>query len=133
MKNLRQGSGGSTSPEPNFFVVGRVLRAWGIRGDLKVAPFTDRPEDFQQYQAIWVGPQRTRYEVKSFRPYQGTWLLHLKGVESRTEAEALHGREILIETALSPRQAGGFYTWGEFGLKERVFGGEERGGFGENM
>jgi hypothetical protein len=38
-----------------------------------------------------VGPQRKSYEVKSFRPYQGTWLLHLNGVESRNDAEALHG------------------------------------------
>ena len=28
-------------------MVGRILRAWGIRGDMKIAPFTDRPEDFR--------------------------------------------------------------------------------------
>ncbi len=127
MKSHVRGSGGSTSPEPNFFVVGRVLRAWGIRGDLKIAPFTDRPEDFKQYRSVLVGPQRKRYDVKSFRPYQGNWLLHLNGVESRNEAEALHGQEILIETAQRPRQEGEFYAWEVIGLKVQTIAGEELG------
>ena len=122
-----RGSGGKTSPEPNFFVVGRVLRAWGIRGDLKVAPFTDRPEDLAQYRSVLLGPQRKRYEVKSFRPYQGNWLLHLIGVETRVEAERLHGQEILIETAQRPRQEGEFFAREVIGLKVRTLDGEELG------
>ena len=115
------------SPEPNFFVVGRVLRAWGIRGDLKVAPFTDRSEEFKQYRSVVVGPQRKHYEVKSFRPYQGNWLLHLIGVETRNEAEALHGQEILIETAQRQRQEGEFFAREVIGLQVRTMTGEELG------
>jgi 16S rRNA processing protein RimM len=108
-------------------VVGRVLRAWGIRGDMKIAPFTDRPEDFTQYRSILVGPQRKPYEVKSFRPYQSNWLLHLVGVEARDEAEALHGQEILIEASMRPRQAGEFFAREVIGLKVRTIAGEELG------
>jgi 16S rRNA processing protein RimM len=108
-------------------VVGRVLRAWGIRGDLKIAPFTDRPEDFKLYPSVFVGPQRQRYVVQSVRPYQSNWLLHLIGVESRTDAEALHGQEILIETAQRPRQAGEFYAREVVGLKVRTVEGAELG------
>ncbi|NTU64925.1 MAG: 16S rRNA processing protein RimM [Chloroflexi bacterium] len=127
MKNRRRGSGGKSSPEPNFFVVGRVLRAWGIRGDVKIAPFTDRPEDFAQYRSVLVGAQRQRYEVKSFRPHQGNWLLHLVGVESRSAAEALHGQEILIEVSQRPRQEGEFFAREVIGLKVRTINGEELG------
>jgi 16S rRNA processing protein RimM len=115
------------SPEPDFFVVGRVLRAWGVRGDVKIAPFTDRPEDFKQYRSILVGPQRKSYAVKSFRPYQGNWLLHLVGVESRNDAETLRGQEILIEAAQRPRQEGEFYAREVIGLKVRTIAGEELG------
>lgn len=108
-------------------MVGRVLRAWGIRGDVKIAPFTDRPEDFTSYQSVFVGPQRKPYEVKSFRPYQGNWLLHLIGVESRNEAEALHGQEILIEMAQRPRQEGEFFAREVIGLRVRTIDGEELG------
>ena len=108
-------------------MVGRVLRAWGIRGDLKIAPFTDRPEDFKGYQSVLVGPQRQRYDVKSFRPYQGNWLLHLIGVESRNEAELLHGQEILIEMAQRPLQEGEFYAREVIGLKVWTIDCEELG------
>ena len=108
-------------------MIGRVLRAWGIRGDLKIAPFSDRPEDFKQYRSVHVGPQRKHYEVKSFRPYQGNWLLHLVGVESRNDAETLHGQEILIETAQRQKQEGEFYAREVIGLKVRTLGGEELG------
>ena len=108
-------------------MVGRVLRAWGIRGDLKIAPFTDRPEDLKLYQSVFVGPQRKRYDVKSFRPYQGNWLLHLIGVETRTDAEALHGQEILIETAQRQRREGEFHAREVIGLKVRTIDGDELG------
>ncbi len=108
-------------------MVGRVLRAWGIRGDLKIAPFTDRPEDFKQYRSVLMGPQRKRYDVKSFRPYQGNWLLHLVGVEARNDAELLHGQEILIEAAQRPRQEGEFYAREVIGLKVQTIDGAELG------
>ena len=127
MKSKTRGSGDKTSPEPRFFMVGRVLRAWGIRGDVKIAPFTDQPEDFKRYASVFVGPECRRYEVKSFRPYQGNWLLHLIGVESRNEAEALHGQEIFIETVQRPRQEGEFYAREVIGLKVRTIDGEELG------
>ena len=104
-----------------------MLRAWGIRGDVKIAPFTDRPEDFKSSGVVFVGPQQKRYAVKSFRPYQGNWLLHLVGVESREAAEALHGQEIFIEAAQRPRQAGEFYAREVIGLKVRTIDGEELG------
>ncbi len=103
------------------------MRAWGIRGDLKIAPFTDRPEDLRQYRSVLVGPQRKRFDVKSFRPYQGNWLLHLIGVESRNEAEALHGQEILIEAAQRLRQEGEFFAREVIGLKVRTVAGEDLG------
>ena len=127
MKKRQQGSGGQASPEPNFFMVGRILRAWGIRGDMKIAPFTDRPEDFQQYPHVFVGPQRQRCTVKSFRPFQGNWLLHIKGVDTREAAERLHGQEIFIELAQRPRQEGEFYAREVIGLKVRTVDGEELG------
>ncbi len=125
MKKSIQGSGGNTSPEPNFFKVGRVLRAWGIRGDVKITPFTDRPEDFRQYRSVVVGSQP--YAVKSFRPYQGNWLLHLVGVETRDVADRLHGQDIFIEQAQRPRQAGEFYAREVIGLKVRTIAGEDLG------
>lgn len=122
-----RGSGGKTTPEPNFLMVARVLRAWGIRGDVKIQPFTDRPEDFKRFKHVYVGDHHQPCDVQSFRPYQGNWLLHLKGVESRDEAEALHGQSIWIEREQRVVEQGEFLIDQIIGLKVVTTSGEELG------
>ncbi len=121
------GSGGKTTPEPHFLMVARVLRAWGIRGDVKIQPFTDRPEDFKRFQQVYLGDQQQRYEVQSFRPYQGNWLLHLKGVETRNDAEALNGQAIWIEREQRSVEPDEFLIDQIIGLKVITTSGEELG------
>ena len=131
MKQTR-GSGG-LPPEPDFLIVGRVLRAWGIRGDLKIQPMTDRPADLARLTEVYVGapvkagaPPR-RYEVQSFRPYQGNWLLHLVEVSTRTQAEALHGQPILIERTQRQLEADEYLADQIIGLKVITVEGETLG------
>jgi 16S rRNA processing protein RimM len=124
------GSGGS-SPEPRFLTVGRVLRAWGIRGDLKIQPFTDRPEDFTRFDRVYVGPAAAarpqRFAVQSFRPYRGNWLLHLAGVDSRSEAERLHGQSLFIERAQWTIEPGEYLVDQIIGLSVQTVNGEALG------
>ncbi|MBP7689455.1 MAG: 16S rRNA processing protein RimM [Thermoflexales bacterium] len=125
MKQNR-GSGGPP-PEPNFLIVGRVLRAWGIRGDLKIQPMTDRPADFARLTQVYVGVPPRRYEVQSFRPYQGNWLLHLMEVSTRTQAEALHDQPILIERVQRKLEADEYLADQIIGLKVITLAGEALG------
>ena len=125
--NYTRGSGGKSAPEPYFLMVGRVLRAWGIRGDLEIAPFTDRPEDFTQYHQVCLGPRRQRYDVQSFRPYQGNWLLHLAGIDTRNAAERLHGQEIAIESTQRVLQPDEYYAHQIIGLRVKTSAGADLG------
>ena len=123
-----RGSGDKTiAPEPNFLIVARVLRAWGIRGDLKIQPFTDRPDDFARLKRVYIGPQHQCYEVQSFRPYQGNWLLHLAGVDSRTDAEVLRGQTIAIERTARPLDQDEYYAHQIIGLKVKTSDGDDLG------
>lgn len=82
-------------------VVGHVRRAHGIKGEVLVQPETDRPESV-------LAPDRTlmlrdggrdgRAElvVRSVRPHKGGWLIRFEGIEGRSAAEALAGRELLL-------------------------------------
>jgi 16S rRNA processing protein RimM len=108
-------------------MVARVLRAWGIRGDLKVQPFTDRPEDFERFTHVYLGTPPRRYQVKSFRPYQGNWLLHLTGVDTRTAAEALHDLPVLIERERRQLEAGEYFSDQIIGLQVKTVKGEDLG------
>jgi 16S rRNA processing protein RimM len=125
MKHIR-GSGGPP-PEPDFLIVGHVLRAWGIRGDLKIQPTTDRPAEFAHLTQVCIGAPSRRYVVQSFRPYQGNWLLHLAEVSTRTQAEALHGQPILIERVQRQLAADEYLADQIIGLKVVTLTGEMLG------
>jgi 16S rRNA processing protein RimM len=125
MKRTR-GSGG-LPPEPDFLMIGRVLRAWGIRGDLKIQLVMARPADFARLTQVYVGTPPRRYAVQNFRPYQGNWLLHLTEVSTRTQAEALHDQPIFIERAPRQLEAGEYLADQIIGLNVITLAGEALG------
>ena len=125
MKHTR-GSGGHP-PEPNFLIIGHVLRAWGIRGDLKIQPLTNRPADLARLTQVYVGVPPRRYAVQSVRPYQGNWLLRLDEVSTRTQAEALHAQPIFSERAPRQLAAGEYLADQIIGLKVITLAGEALG------
>ena len=115
-------------PEPNFLRVARVPRAWGIRDELTIKPFTDRPEDLTRLEHVYIGPEHRRYTVTRFRPYQGNWLLHVEGVETRDAAELLHGQWIAVDLEARRLLAEGeFFAHQVIGLRVQKSEGEELG------
>jgi 16S rRNA processing protein RimM len=79
-----------------LFEVGRVVRAHGVLGEIKVAPEVDDPSVFEGFSEIYLGPGPNRavptpvVSVR-FQPTQrGTLvILKLDGVGTREAAEAL--------------------------------------------
>ena len=85
-------------PADALLIVGKVLRAHGVQGEMKVVPETDEPQRFEALERIYIGgsPEGARpYAVASVR-YQPTKrglvvLLRLTDVDGPEAAEALRG------------------------------------------
>ncbi len=90
--------------------------------------FTDYPEHITEVPAVYVGPDRRRYEVKRARLHKKRVLLHLKGVENRDAAEALRGQlvEVAIEDAVS-LETDEYYEFQLVGLQIETESGEDLG------
>ncbi len=69
--------------------IGYVTRAHGLRGEVVVAPVSNRPERFSAG-ACWTMHDR-EYVVRAARPQRDRWIVHLDGVDDRDAAEALRG------------------------------------------
>ncbi|HEY8489769.1 MAG TPA: ribosome maturation factor RimM [Dehalococcoidia bacterium] len=99
-----------------FVAVGRVVRPWGVTGDLKVQPLTDFPEErFAPGAEVWL--RGRRYAVDGARLHRGYVYLRLTGVHSANDAEAL--RDALVEVpeaALRPLPPGEYYRFQILGL-----------------
>lgn len=102
----------TAQPPEGFLTVGRITGCYGIKGWLRVHSFTDHAETLLQFPAWWLdGAQGLEPVVLDAGRTQGRALvLHLVGVDDRSAAEALRGREILVrEAALPPLEEGEYY------------------------
>ena len=87
--------------------VGEVLKPQGIRGELKVKPFTDDAEVFRDFTRVFV--EETPYKVLSVRTGGGLVFLGLKGVPGRNAAELLRGKQLYVAREDAPVPEEGRY------------------------
>jgi len=79
-----------------LFNVGKVVNTFGVRGDVKILPQTDFPEQRFCKGSVLVltrpGIQEQRVlEIESARMQKNVYIVHFKGVTSMNEAEKLKG------------------------------------------
>jgi 16S rRNA processing protein RimM len=92
-----QGSGTSPHrPEPNYLAIGRVVRPFGLRGELRVRLMTDYPEQLGRLRTVYLGPETQPWQVEAVRLHQEAALFKLVGCDDRTAAEMLRGALVQI-------------------------------------
>lgn len=94
-------------------LLGRVLGAFGVRGEVKLESFTDPARGILRYQP-WTlrGPKGGR-EVSGARGRETAKgiVATLPGVDDRDAAEALRGTEVWVPRSALPPPAPGEYYW----------------------
>ena len=92
--------------------IGKVVEPHGLKGELKVWPFTDEPEYYAGLTEVILdaGKGLRVYPVRSIRGKGRQWLFSLEGVDERNGATALKGAEVLLEQArLKPLEPGQYF------------------------
>jgi len=113
----------SNKPEPNYLVLGEILRPHGIRGEMKMKIFTDHPERLiNELKTIYLGDKPTednadKYKLKSARFHKEALLITLKGVADRNDAETLRGKKVMVDIDNAvPLEEGEYYLHQLIGL-----------------
>lgn len=105
-------SKGQDSPS-HLIGLGRISGAQGLGGAVKVRPdaaaATTDPEVFQALAEVVIGEQT--YAVLQADRLKNQVLLVLAGVETRTQAEQLSGRQVLGDRRRFPPLPPGEYYW----------------------
>ncbi len=72
-----------------YLEVGQIVNTHGLKGYLKVVPYTDDIERFEELKKIIIVYQKENieYEIEKVKYLKGMVLLKLKGIEHINEAE----------------------------------------------
>lgn len=112
-----------------FLVVGEVVAAQGLRGELRVLPATDFPARLTEAGPRWLRPRGDlstpprQVQLVEGRPLPGRdlFVLRLEGVDDRSQAEALVRHELLVAADdRPPLEEGEFHVLDLQGLEVRL-------------
>jgi 16S rRNA processing protein RimM len=106
------------TPEPRYLAIARVLKPWGVRGELKLEVLTGFPEKLGRLKRVYLGSQAEPYDVARFHWHSGELLLQLADVRDRNTAAALRGYLVQIAREdAAELEPGQFYEHQILGLK----------------
>lgn len=108
--------------------VGAVAGAHGVRGAVRIKPFTETPRGVAAYGPVTDESGQQRFDVAVVGESKGTLLATLSGVTDRTAAEALKGLRLYVDRAALPAtDEDEFYYEDLVGLSAVTVDGEDFG------
>lgn len=90
------------SDDRRLILLGAIVGAHGIRGEVIVRTFTGAPEDIASYGALVDAKGGAPLELKIVRVTDKGVVARIKGVADRNGAEALKGRQLFVARAQLP-------------------------------
>jgi 16S rRNA processing protein RimM len=116
----------------DLVLIGEIAKPHGIRGEVKVYPYSEKPENFKHYKNVFLqepAESGTKiYKVVKSRLQGKLVILQLESVVSREAAEALQGSKVWLEKTDFPKLDSGEYYWHQLeGLLVITESGQELG------
>jgi 16S rRNA processing protein RimM len=106
-----------------FIKIGKIVKAQGIKGEVKVFPLTDDVSRFNALKNAFVGGKP--FKVGYARPQGGEIVIKLSGIDDRNAAETLKGKFVEVERADAVPLSEGEYFIADL-IGAVVFEGEKR-------
>ena len=107
--------------QEGFLILGRLVGPFGVRGQVKMACFSDSWEPFRRLARVWMrspgGPFRA-VELQASQEQNRVIVIKLAGVDTPEAAASLVGYEVAIPRAEAPLlPEGSFYHYDILGLE----------------
>ena len=110
--------------EPSRFLeIGKIINTHGVRGEVKLEPWADSPQQLKTLKALWL-EGGAAIPIRECRVHGRFVIMKLEGVDSVEAAMALKGKTVLADRADLPLPEGSFFLQDMIGLP--VLDGEGR-------
>ena len=97
-------------------IMGRIAAAQGIRGWVKVQPYTEHLDSLLDYRTWWIGTEHGPWrevQVMQCEAHNKTLAAHLPDCPDRNAAEKLKGLLIAVPRSNLPQHAKDEYYWSD--------------------
>ena len=84
--------------QPRYLIIARVLKPWGVRGEIKCEILTEFPERFASLRTVYLGDDAKSFPVEAAHLHSGSVLLKFKGIDTPEGAAKL--RDQLVQVAI---------------------------------
>ena len=108
-----------------FIEAGEIVNTHGVRGEVKIKPWTDTPEFLRKIKTLYIDGAPVR--VLASRVHKGALLASLEGVEDVNSAMRLKGKRVSIDRDDAQLPAGRFFIQDIIGARVVTESGKEIG------
>ena len=109
-------------------LIAQIGAAHGVRGEVRLKPFTQDPLSVTRYGVLETEDGRRRFEIEAARPAKDMLVVRLKGIADRNAAEALKNLRLYVAREKLPLPGDDeFYVADLVGLAAETPGGDALG------
>ena len=79
--------------------IGQIVNTFGIKGMVKVVPFTDDIKRFDKLEKVYIKTKRDKkeYQIEEVKYHKNMVLIKFKGIENPEDAELLKNSYLLVD------------------------------------
>lgn len=94
-----------------YFEVGQIVNTFGVKGMLKVKPFTDDVNRFEELKKVYICKKEKleEVEIEEVKYHKDMVLLKVKGIDDMNEAEKVKGLYLKIDRKNAKKLPKGTY------------------------
>ena len=88
-----------------YFEIGQIVNTNGLKGFVKIKPFTDNIKEFETFDSIYVQEKNSliEYKIETVRYVKQMVLIKLKGIDNIDMAEALRNLYVKVKRDSLPK------------------------------
>ena len=99
--------------------IGQVVNTHGVRGELKIMPWCDDPEIYNELEYFYIDGKK--YNIKRTRLHKNCEIVAVEGIDNINDAELLKNKIVTVEReALGELPEGTYYIADLLGLEVKT-------------
>lgn len=75
-----------------YLEAGKIVTTHGIRGEVKIMPYTDTPELLAEFDRLFIGKEKKELIIESSRVFKNMVIAKIEGIENPESAEKFRNK-----------------------------------------